>query len=317
MAHQSYSRATAGTCGPSKENKRAVTRLTWTRPRETKQRMISMGATTSAIRRTICTISLGALLCAPWKIVCAQAAPGPMGPAQPADSPGRDRPVSLPAARPARKPIGGHPNLSGVWNLNKDDSDDAAQSVRQAEGNSGNSGGPQHHGGWGGPMGGPGGNGPYGGGGSGGGNGGGMHGRNQGGRGEDPAADLQSISIDQTATTTVVTSSSGKTLTNYTAPASNSSNDASAGSTSSPKSSSSSSSSSTKSGGDSAQWQDDRFITMTQDAASKTKTTRTYELSSDGSQLNVATKLEGPRYKQPVSFLLVYDPAPDEKSGNQ
>jgi hypothetical protein len=41
----------------------------------------------------------------------------------------------------------------------------------------------------------------------------------------------------------------------------------------------------------------------------KTKTTRTYELSSDGSQLNVTTKLEGPHYKKPVTFLLVYDAA--------
>ena len=48
---------------------------------------------------------------------------------------------------------------------------------------------------------------------------------------------------------------------------------------------------------------------MTQETAgAKTKTTRTYELSSDGSQLNVTTKLEGKQFKKPVTFLLVYDP---------
>jgi hypothetical protein len=38
-------------------------------------------------------------------------------------------------------------------------------------------------------------------------------------------------------------------------------------------------------------------------------TTRTYELSPDGKQLYVTTKIDNPRFKSPVTFRLVYDPA--------
>jgi hypothetical protein len=38
-------------------------------------------------------------------------------------------------------------------------------------------------------------------------------------------------------------------------------------------------------------------------------TTRTYELSPDGRQLFVTTKIDNPRFDSPVTFRLVYDPA--------
>jgi len=41
----------------------------------------------------------------------------------------------------------------------------------------------------------------------------------------------------------------------------------------------------------------------------KLKTTSVYELSSNRSQLQVTTTIEGPHLKRPVTFLLVYDPA--------
>jgi len=37
-------------------------------------------------------------------------------------------------------------------------------------------------------------------------------------------------------------------------------------------------------------------------------TTRTYELSPDGAQLYVTTKIDNPRFQNPVTFRLVYDP---------
>lgn len=38
------------------------------------------------------------------------------------------------------------------------------------------------------------------------------------------------------------------------------------------------------------------------------KTTRTYELSADGTQLYLTTRIENPRFSQPVTYRLVYDP---------
>jgi hypothetical protein len=39
------------------------------------------------------------------------------------------------------------------------------------------------------------------------------------------------------------------------------------------------------------------------------KTTRTYVGSSDGSQLNLTTRIEGGHLKDPVTIRFVYDPA--------
>jgi hypothetical protein len=54
-------------------------------------------------------------------------------------------------------------------------------------------------------------------------------------------------------------------------------------------------------------WQDNKYVVATQDDRGG-KTTRTYALSQDGSQLTVATRIDSPRFNQPVSFRFVYDP---------
>jgi hypothetical protein len=266
------------------------------------------------LREAFLTISLGAaLVCVPARNANAQAPAGPIAPPQASDAPTAERPVAQPAPRPVRKPIGGHPNLAGLWTMNRDDSDDPGQKIRSANEESGNNGNPRH-GGWGGPGGG----GPFG---YPGGGGGGPYGGNPGGgvsRGqdqadqaaEDAAADVVRLTIEQTSSTAVVTSSSGKTLANYSAP----DNSSSSNTTSDPSSAgtnsgtNSTSKSSAKAPTESAEWQGSQFVTVTQETTgAKTKTTRTYELSSDGSQLNVTTKLEGSHFKRPVTYLLVYD----------
>ncbi|MGC2331123.1 MAG: hypothetical protein WA581_06700, partial [Candidatus Acidiferrales bacterium] len=61
----------------------------------------------------------------------AQAAPGPQSGATPSDGP-----ASSPAPR-AVPQIGGHPSLAGNWTLNKDQSDDPREKMRDAMGGSG------------------------------------------------------------------------------------------------------------------------------------------------------------------------------------
>lgn len=62
-----------------------------------------------------------------------------------------------------------------------------------------------------------------------------------------------------------------------------------------------------------AKRQGDGLVT-TVNGARGTKTTRVYELSSDGRQLYVTTRLENPRWNQPVNIRFVYDQS--RSSGN-
>jgi hypothetical protein len=84
--------------------------------------------------------------------------------------------------------------------------------------------------------------------------------------------------------------------------------------TSSPASSSGSGSDGSSGDGDRAsappvaQWQGSRLVAVTP-GRRQGSTTRTYELSPDGKQLYVTTKIDSPRFKKPVTFRLVYDPA--------
>lgn len=167
------------------------------------------------------------------------------------------------------------PSLAGAWALNKDQSDDPRQKFQQAMGGSGpaGSGGGTWQGGGGrGRQGGPGGP-------------GGM------------MAEFNQLTIAQSDASVKITGASGRLLaqTSDAAP--------------------SNSHASGQSGpGDAQQfsppvahWQGSQLVSTME--SRRGKTTRTYELSSDGKQLIVTTKIENERFDGPVTFRQVYDPA--------
>jgi hypothetical protein len=244
----------------------------------------------------------------------------------PASRAGAQNAVPLPAAAPSDQPpassrsaapaqIGGKPNLSGTWALNKDASDDPREAMQQA-GNSGGNG----NGGYGGRGGGGGGTG--GGGWGGGGQRGGGGGTNGGGgrRGGQNGSgggmnNLSKLTIEQTASSAKVTGESGNVLALYSASQPAPAN-SSAASSSSPATNSSTNGSGGSSGDSdtagalpAAQWQGTQLVAVTP-GRRQGSTTRTYELSPDGKQLYVTTKIDSPRFQKPVTFRLVYDPAP-------
>jgi hypothetical protein len=265
----------------------------------------------------ILAVFAAAALLLPARRANAQETAGPLPAAAPSDQP----PPSPRATAPAQ--IGGKPNLSGTWALNKDESDDPRQAMQQQSGNSGGhggGGGGVHVGMGGGGMGGGGwgGGGQRGGGGSG---GGGRRGA-QSGSG-DATNNLSQLTIEQTASSAKVIGDSGDVLALYSADdssketpssapvsgASSSSSGASSGSGSSASSSSNTSSGDSASASPAAQWQGTQLVAVTPGRREGSKTTRTYELSPDGKQLYVTTTMDNPRFKKPVTFRLVYDPA--------
>ncbi len=229
---------------------------------------------------------------------------GPLPAATPAGQP-------TPAPQPAAQTAGAKPNMAGTWALNKAQSDDPRQKMHDAMG-----GGEGGHGGQGGGYGGRGGwgGGGNGGGGNGGGEGGGYGGNGGGGgrgqgRGEGMINELSQLTIEQTSTSAKVTGSSGRVLALYSA-------NNTASSTSAQGSSGSSSGSS--GGGDeyappAAQWQRSQLVAVAERRGGTN--TQTYELSPDGKQLFVTTKMESQRFTQPVIFRLVYDPAKSSGGG--
>jgi hypothetical protein len=224
---------------------------------------------------------------------------GPLPATAPSDQPA----ASSRAGAPAQ--IGGKPNISGTWALNKDESDDPRAAMQQP-GNSGGNGSGGHYGGGGGTGGdgGWGGGGQHGGSGTAGGGGGRRGGQNASGGGMN---NLSQLTIEQTASSAKVTGDSGNVLALYSAsepaPASSSSG------SSSNSSNSSSGDSETASAPPSTQWQGSQLVAVTP-GRRQGSTTRTYELSPDGKQLYVTTKIDSPRFTKPVTFRLVYDPAP-------
>ncbi len=217
---------------------------------------------------------------------------GPLPAAAPSDQPA----ASSRAGAPAQ--IAGKPNLSGTWALNKDQSDDPRAAMQQA-GNSGGNGSGGHYGGGGGGQRG-------GGGGTGGGGG-----RRGGQNGQSGMNNFSQLTIEQTASSAKVTGDSGNVLALYStseqAPA-----NSSAGSSSNSSGSASNDASSdgeTASAPPAAQWQGSQLVAVTP-GRRQGSTTRTYELSPDGKQLYVTTKIDSPRFTKPVTFRLVYDPAP-------
>jgi hypothetical protein len=263
---------------------------------------------------------------------------GPLPAAAPSDAPPPPPQSSVP------KLIGNRPNIGGTWALNKDDSDDPRQAMRDAMGTSG--GGNGGNGGGSPRVGMGGGGGGMGGGGWGGRGGAGNGGSNSGGRRsgqsvENPAGDLSQLTIDQTATSATVLNDAGRVIAQYPAgstppagptmknstPGASSNASPATSSSTSPSSSSpppaGGASSSSGSGSDAsrssdtdnndvapnAQWKGSQFVAVTP-GRRQGSTTRTYELSPDGRQLYVTTQIDNPRFQNPVTFRLVYDPVP-------
>ena len=212
----------------------------------------------------------------------AQSADGPQAGATPSDQPTSASQHSVPQ-------IGGHPRLAGSWTLNKDQSDDPREKMREA-------------------MGGGGGNGNGGGFGGGGGRGmgGGRRGGGQGGPGG-MTAEFSQLTIAQTATSAKVTGSSGRVLAQYSGDNSQSANSASSNSGDA-NDSADSGAGENQGGPAAAQWQGNQLVATLQGRRGGS-TSRTYELSPDGSQLYVITKVDNPRLQQPVTFRFVYDAA--------
>ena len=177
------------------------------------------------------------------------------------------------------------PKLAGQWTLNKDQSDDPRQKMQQAMANNGEGGG---------------------GGRSYGGGGGGRRGSGGGGgRGQGMFNDLSQLTVEQTENSAKVTGASGRILAAFPAaqetskPSSDSNNEGEAREYTPPV----------------AKWQGSQLVTSTEGPRGGSMT-RTYELSSDGKQLIVTTKMQNPRFSQPVTIRFVYDPAKPNAGSN-
>ena len=129
---------------------------------------------------------------------------------------------------------------------------------------------------------------------SGGQGGGGGRGRNGEGHGQGGGMmdDLQLLAIDQNGSNVKVTGKSGRVLAQYPTDATAEKN--ASGERESQRTTTS-------------QWQNGQLTTITQ--SPRGKSTRTYSLSPDGKQLYVTTKMENERFKEPLTYRLVYDPA--------
>lgn len=112
-------------------------------------------------------------------------------------------------------------------------------------------------------------------------------------------SDLSYLTIKQTTSSVKVLTDSGHVLALY--PMSDQGNSKSANDSQDSKT-------------ETSQWQADQFIVVTP-GKNGGKTTRTFELASDGSQLYLTTRMDGSKSSQTVIFRLVYDPA--DSSGAQ
>jgi hypothetical protein len=214
--------------------------------------------------------------CAAALILTAGGWAGRSAAARPSPAPG-----SQAAAAPAAKP-----SLAGTWKLNKDQSDDPRQKMQEAMGNSGGGQGQ--------------GNGN-------GGNGGGRPGRGQGGPGGPGGpggmmTEWAQLTVTQLDANVKITGASGRLLATTTPPdpaadaksgadASNAAGGGQRGDRRTPP----------------AQWQGSQLVTTGRGGGGGGGTTRTYELSADGKQLIVTTKITNERLTQPVMYRLVYD----------
>lgn len=170
------------------------------------------------------------------------------------------------------------PSLAGTWKLNQDASDNPREKMREAMGapNGGAAGGEGR------------------------GQEGGRTGRGPGRGGM--MADFSQLTIEQNADKVKVSGASGHELANTQAENKSESNqDENNRGLNFPPAV--------------AQWQGNQLVAKGQGFGGGT-ITRTFELSPDGKQLYVTTKMESPRLNQPVTYKQVYDQAKPE-SNNQ
>ncbi|HTS11619.1 MAG TPA: hypothetical protein VMH00_05840 [Candidatus Limnocylindrales bacterium] len=187
---------------------------------------------------------------------------------------------SQPAAQPAGQSTAqaAKPNLAGTWKLNQDQSDDPRAKMREAMGNSG--GGSEQGGS------------EQGGGGMGGGRGMRRPGRGPGGGGG-MMAEWQQLTIEQTDAGVKVNGATGRLLATTEKQAQSTDDNSGGMGRSFPPAE--------------AQWQGSQLIATSHGFGGGT-TTRTFELSPDGKQLIVTSKIENQRFNQPVTYKQVYDP---------
>jgi len=198
------------------------------------------------------------------------------------------------------------PNLAGTWKLNKKKSDDvrAKMEAARANQNQNRSEGPDASGSAGPP---PEGGGP-----------GGMRGPGgRGGRIGGAMEEWSQLTIEQTATTAKVSGASGRVmavLSQEGAAPSGTPDNSSAAPANAPSGDENSDS---DHGGlrrrsppppAAAHWNGSQLVSETQGPRGG-KMTRTYELSPDGGELFVSTKMENPNLSQPVQYRMVYDRA--------
>ena len=123
--------------------------------------------------------------------------------------------------------------------------------------------------------------------------------RGQGGRNGEGRAqragmmeEFQALAIEQSGSNVKVTGKSGRVLAQY--PSGDSTAEKNAGQEGEGQRTTT------------AQWQNGQLTVVTQ--SPRGKSTRTYSLSPDGKQLYVTTKMENERFKEPLTYRLVYDP---------
>jgi hypothetical protein len=104
--------------------------------------------------------------------------------------------------------------------------------------------------------------------------------------------ELQTLAIEQSGSNVKVTGKSGRVLAQY--PSSDSAPEKNAAPEGEGQRTTTS------------QWQSGQLVAVTQ--SPRGKSTRTYSLSPDGKQLYVTTKTENERFKEPLTYRLVYDP---------
>jgi hypothetical protein len=198
--------------------------------------------------------------------------PGTVAKAQSTGSSAGDKTATQSTAPQPAATSTAQPNLAGTWKLNEKQSDDPREKMREAmQANSSEGGG-----------------------------GGGMM---RGGRGRRPGrggggmmAEFAQLTIDQSDKGVKVMGSSGRVI---------------ATSESQPKNDQNAQ----DNGGGmmmrfppaEAKWQGNQLVATSQGFGGGT-TTRTFELSPDGKQLYVTTKIENRRFSQPVTYKLVYEP---------
>lgn len=185
-------------------------------------------------------------------------------------------PVASSMAAPADQP----PNLGGTWKLNKDKSDNPRQKMQEAMGDSGGMQG-------GGAM-----------------RGGGGWAQRNGRQGHGAMNDMSQLTIVQNGSDIKITGESGRALAALPADTSANAN---------PNANTDANANANSDGQytppvPTAHWQNAQLMTE-MDGRRGGKTTRTYELSPDGKELYVTTTMNNPRFSQPVTYRLVYDPA--------